>query len=54
MTLEGQSFCKWRRTCNRGRAGFKNGYTPVSEVIAFRKSKEELRNCRVTECVVDN
>ena len=34
---------------------FRNGYTPTSEVISFRTSKEELCNhCRVTECVIDN
>lgn len=34
---------------------FKNGFTPASEVIAFRNSKEDLcHNCRVTECVIDN
>ncbi|MBK8515961.1 MAG: alginate lyase [Saprospiraceae bacterium] len=34
---------------------FKNGYTPVSEAISFRRSKEEpCNNCRVTECVMDN
>jgi poly(beta-D-mannuronate) lyase len=34
---------------------FKNGYTPTSEVISFRKNKEILANhCRVTECVIDN
>ncbi|MFZ1750266.1 MAG: polysaccharide lyase 6 family protein [Saprospiraceae bacterium] len=34
---------------------FRNGFTPVSEVISFRKSKDELcTECRVTECVIDN
>lgn len=34
---------------------FRNGYTPTSEVIAFRTSKEDVCNhCRVTECVIDN
>ncbi|MEM7373401.1 MAG: chondroitinase-B domain-containing protein [Bacteroidota bacterium] len=34
---------------------FKNGYTPTSEVISFRRNKEHLANhCRVTECVIDN
>ncbi|MEM7572336.1 MAG: polysaccharide lyase 6 family protein [Bacteroidota bacterium] len=34
---------------------FKEGYTPTSEVIAFRTSPEELcSHCRVTECVIDN
>ena len=34
---------------------FKNGYTPTSEVISLRTSKEDLcNNCRVTECVIDN
>lgn len=33
---------------------FKNGFTPTSTVIAFRKSKEELAyNSRVTETVID-
>ncbi|MEQ9230154.1 MAG: polysaccharide lyase 6 family protein, partial [Cyclobacteriaceae bacterium] len=34
---------------------FKNGYTPSSEVISFRTSKEELaNNSRVTNCVIDS
>lgn len=34
---------------------FRNGHTPVSEVIAFRTDKENVCNhCRVTECVIDN
>lgn len=34
---------------------FRNGYTPVSEVISYRKNKENVCNhCRVTSCVVDN
>lgn len=34
---------------------FKNGFTPTSAVIAFRKSKTELANhSRVTEIVIDN
>lgn len=34
---------------------FKDGYTPTSTVISFRKSKEELaNNSRVTETVIDN
>ena len=34
---------------------FKNGYTPTSEVISFKTSKEELaNNSRVTNCVIDN
>lgn len=34
---------------------FRNGFTPTSEVISFRTSKEALCNhCRVTECVIDN
>tara|TARA_R110002167_G_scaffold19055_1_gene70617 strand:- start:10939 stop:13215 length:2277 start_codon:yes stop_codon:yes gene_type:complete len=34
---------------------FKNGYTPSSEVISFRKNKNELAfNSRVTEVVIDN
>ena len=34
---------------------FKNGYTPTSEVIAFRKDKTHLANhCRVSHCVIDN
>lgn len=56
VTLEGQSFLQLagEHVIVEGLV-FKNGYTPVSEVIAFRKSKEELcNNCRVTECVVDN
>ena len=56
VTLEGQS--------NIGISGehliveglvFVNGYTPTSEVLSLRTSKEELcNNCRVTECVIDN
>ena len=34
---------------------FRNGYTPTSEVISFRTTKDSLCNhCRVTECVIDN
>jgi len=34
---------------------FKNGYTPSSEVISFRKNKNELAyHSRVTEVVIDN
>ena len=34
---------------------FKNGYTPTSEVISFRRnSKEFATNSRVTEVVIDN
>ena len=34
---------------------FKDGYTPTSEVISFRTSKEELaNNSRVTNSVIDN
>lgn len=34
---------------------FKNGYTPTSAVIEFRRNKTHLANhCRVTECVIDN
>lgn len=34
---------------------FKNGFTPTSEVISLRTSKENLcNNCRLTECVIDN
>ena len=34
---------------------FKNGYTPTSSVITFRKNKNELANhTRVTEVVIDN
>lgn len=33
---------------------FKNGFTPTSNVISFRTSKDKLAyNCRVTECVID-
>ncbi len=33
---------------------FKNGFTPTSEVISFRTSKDELaNNSRVTNCVID-
>ncbi len=34
---------------------FQNGYTPTSEVISFKKDKENFAsNCRLTECVIDN
>lgn len=33
---------------------FKNGYTPTSEVIAFRNGKDLANNSRVTEVVIDN
>jgi poly(beta-D-mannuronate) lyase len=34
---------------------FKDGYTPTSEVISFRRNKEHLANhSRVTEVVIDN
>lgn len=34
---------------------FKNGYTPTSEVISFRRTKGDLANhSRVTEVVIDN
>ena len=33
---------------------FKDGYTPTSEVIAFRNSDEFANNSRVTEVVIDN
>lgn len=34
---------------------FKNGYTPSSEVISFRKNKKELAfHSRITEVVIDN
>lgn len=33
---------------------FKDGYTPTSEVIAFRNSKDLANNSRVTEVVIDN
>lgn len=34
---------------------FKDGYTPTSAVVSFRKSKEQLANhSRVTEVVIDN
>jgi len=34
---------------------FKNGFTPTSEVISFKTSKDELaNNSRVTNCVIDN
>ena len=33
---------------------FKNGYTPTSEVVSFRRNKENLaNNSRVTEVVID-
>jgi poly(beta-D-mannuronate) lyase len=34
---------------------FKDGYTPTSEVISFKTSKDKLANySRVTNCVIDN
>jgi poly(beta-D-mannuronate) lyase len=34
---------------------FKNGYTPTSEVISFRRNAEDLaNNSRITEVVIDN
>jgi len=34
---------------------FKNGFTPTSEVISFRKNKENLAyNSRIHNCVIDN
>ncbi len=34
---------------------FKNGYTPTSEVVSFKKDKDNFAsNCRLTECVIDN
>jgi len=56
VTLEGQS--------NLRLAGehliveglvFKNGFTPTTEVISFKKDKNTLaNNSRLTECVIDN
>ncbi len=56
VTLEGQSYLRMggEYLVVEGLV-FKNGYTPTSEVISFRKNKETLcNNCRVTECVIDN
>lgn len=34
---------------------FRNGYTPTSEVISFRKDNNKLcHHCRVTQCVIDD
>jgi poly(beta-D-mannuronate) lyase len=34
---------------------FKNGFTPTTELISFRKdSKKNANNCRLTQCVIDN
>lgn len=34
---------------------FKNGFTPTTELISFRKdSKKMANNCRLTQCVIDN
>lgn len=34
---------------------FKNGYSPTSEIIAFRKDSKKLAyNCRLSEVVIDN
>ncbi len=56
VTLEGQSYLRMggEYLVVEGLV-FKNGYTPTSEVISLRRSKEQLcNNCRVTECVIDN
>lgn len=56
VTLEGQSDIKiaGEYLVVEGLV-FKNGYTPIEAVIAFRKNDKELcNNCRVTECVIDN
>ncbi|MCB9331645.1 MAG: DUF4957 domain-containing protein [Lewinellaceae bacterium] len=56
VTLEGQSFLQisGEYLVVEGLV-FKNGFTPTSEVIAFRTDNETLcNNCRVTECVIDN
>lgn len=56
VTLEGQSYLRMggEYLIVEGLV-FKNGYTPTSEVISMRRSKEVLcNNCRVTECVIDN
>ena len=34
---------------------FKDGFSPTSDLIAFRKDSKTLaNNCRLTECVIDN
>tara|TARA_R110000868_G_scaffold264879_1_gene523500 strand:+ start:10248 stop:12590 length:2343 start_codon:yes stop_codon:yes gene_type:complete len=34
---------------------FKNGFTPTTELISFKKDNFKLaNNCRLTECVIDN
>ncbi len=34
---------------------FKNGFSPTSDLIAFRKDSKVLaNNCRLTQCVIDN
>lgn len=34
---------------------FKNGFSPTTDLIAFRKDSKTLaNNCRLTECVIDN
>lgn len=34
---------------------FKNGFTPTTELISFRKDEKFLaNNCRLTQCVIDN
>jgi len=56
VTLEGQSYLRMggEYLVVAGLV-FKNGYTPTSEVISMRRSKDLLcNNCRVTECVIDN
>jgi poly(beta-D-mannuronate) lyase len=54
--LEGQSFLQMSGEYLKVEGlVFRNGFTPVSEVISFRTSKEDVcNNCRVTECVIDN
>ncbi|GIV31069.1 MAG: hypothetical protein KatS3mg029_0420 [Saprospiraceae bacterium] len=56
VTLEGQSYLEMAgEYLHVEGLVFKNGYTPTSEVISFKKGKNELcNNCRVTECVIDN
>lgn len=56
VTLEGQSNLRIAgKYLHVEGLVFKNGYTPTSEVISFRRNNEDLAyHCRVTECVIDN
>ncbi|WP_010519985.1 polysaccharide lyase 6 family protein [Croceivirga radicis] len=56
VTLEGQSNLRMAGTYLHVEGlVFKNGYTPTTEVISFKKDKNNLAHySRLTECVIDN